>query len=171
MAYKPVDRSFEKSYLSEQHKTMRWLAENGLSAEEIQGMHWGNVCEVDKVVKIKREVRGVQLTQEGGVKMWHEDKEFRIALPGTVCEHFLLKSRIWCHWMFLREKPRTWRSEGSKTSLYSLPEVEEICRGAESFSENTLTNVLKFATIEISKLNITINESQRLDSRVELIEA
>ena len=76
--------------------------------------------------------------------------------------------------MFTRERPRTWRREGSKESIYSLAEVEEICsecspvypgKKAESDSISLLTNFDEFANIEVSKLNITKSKTKELESK------
>lgn len=101
-------------------------------------------------------------------------KELKISLRGTKCEWFFLKSKIPCPWMFTRERPRTWRREGSKESLYSLAEMQEICdsfysvgpcKNLESDSINLLTNPDNFANIEVSKLNITKSKTKELESK------
>lgn len=157
MAYKPVDRSYSQNYLEKQHSAMRFLASLGVPLEELRTYHWGMVDEGDKKLTVEAPVRFVKFDQETG-KMDVQDyqKKFEISLRGHDQQEFFIKSQIFCHWMFTRERPRTWRTEGSTISLYSLPEVEKVCKGVEMEFEtfgNLLTKALKFANIRVSKLN------------------
>lgn len=159
MVYKPVDRSYDKKYLKEQHEVMRYLASLGVPHSEIREYTWGHVDEGDKVLKVSLPITEVTFNRKtGDVETNETMKEFKIELRGHEFEDFLLRSRINCPWMFTRERPKTWRKEGSKESLYSLSVIREICGkvGATTDkAESILTKLLKFANIEISKLNIT----------------
>lgn len=173
MAYKPVDRSFNKEYLREQHRAIRWLAEQGLMPEEIRVFNWWNVLETERALRISHNVCSIRYNRETGAMVREENKrQIRIALAGTECEHFFLKSRIWCHWTFLRERPKTWRRDGSVSSLYSLSDIQRICgKLAPQLSDNVLTLAEKFGTIEVSKLNITKSKSQRQEIEAGVVEA
>lgn len=171
MAYQPVDRSFTKDYLKEQHEAIRWLYELGLSTADIRELRWGAVDEAEKVLKLNIPIAYLILDgKTGDIRKETETREFKISLRNHEHSDFLLKSRVYCPWMFTRERPRTWRREGSKESLYSLPDIREICgkpRTSE-VSENVLTKLLKFGKIDISKLNIT--NLKNLEARLEVSE-
>ena len=170
-----VDRSWSPAYLQKQKEAIWWLCERGLAPEEIREMRWGSVDDGDKVLLIRRMVT----FEKVDLKTWQierseYEKTFKIPLRHTECEWFFLKSKIPCPWMFTRERPKTWRREGSKESLYSLAEVEKICsecspvypcKKVESDSINLLTNFDKFANIEVSKLNITKMKTKELESK------
>lgn len=168
-----IDRSWSPAYLQKQKEAMWWLLELGLTPEEIREMRWGSsVDDADKVLLVRRMVT----FEKVDLKTWQierseYEKTFKIPLRHTECEWFFLKSKIPCSWMFTRERPKTWRKEGSKESLYSLAEVEKICsecspvypcKKVESGSINLLTNFDKFANIEVSKLNITKSKTEEL---------
>ena len=170
-----IDRSWSPAYLQKQKEAMWWLCEQGLTPEEIREMRWGSVDDGDKVLLIRRMVT----FEKVGLKTWQierseYEKIFKIPLRHTECEWFFLKSKIPCPWMFTRERPKTWRREGSKESLYSLAAVEKICsetpsidpcKCLESDSINLLTKMDKFANIEVSKLNITKSKTKELESK------
>lgn len=173
MVYKPVDRSFNKGYLEEQHRAIRWLAGQGLTPEEIRVFNWGNVLEDERALRVFHKVCSIRYDLATGVVAREEnEREIRIDLKGTECEHFFVKSRIWCHWAFVRERPKTWRREGSVSSLYSLYDIQRICgKLTPELSDNVLTLAGKFGTIEVSKLNITKSESQRQEIEAGVMEA
>lgn len=170
-----VDRSWSPAYLQKQKEAIGWLLELGLTPEEIRVLHWGCVDDADKVLLVRRMVT----FEKVDLKTWQierseYEKTFKIPLRHTKCEWFFLKSKIPCPWMFTRERPRTWRREGSKESLYSLAEVEKICSEIYSIdpckclgsgSINLLTNIDEFANIEVSKLNITKSKTKELESK------
>lgn len=167
-----VDRSWSPAYLQKQKEAIWWLCERGLTPEEIRVLHWGCVDDADKVLLVRRMVT----FEKVDLKTWQierseYEKTFKIPLRHTECEWFFLKSKIPCPWMFTRERPKTWRREGSKESLYSLAAVEKICsetpsidpcKCLESDSINLLTKMDKFANIEVSKLNITKSKTKEL---------
>lgn len=167
-----VDRSWSPAYLQKQKEAMWWLLELGLTPEEIREMRWGSVDDGEKVLLIRRMVT----FEKVDLKTWQierseYEKIFKIPLRHTECEWFFLKSKIPCPWMFTRERPKTWRREGSKESLYSLAAVEKICsetpsidpcKCLESDSINLLTKMDKFVNIEVSKLNITKSKTKEL---------
>lgn len=171
-----VDRSWSPAYLQKQKEAIWWLYKLGLTPEEIREMRWGpSVDDADKVLLVRRMVT----FEKVNLKTWQierseYEKTFKVPLRHTECEWFFLKSKIPCPWMFTRERPKTWRKEGSKESLYSLAAVEKICseipsidpcKRLEKGSINLLTKVDKFANIEVSKLNITKMKTEELESR------
>lgn len=165
MAYKPIDRSFDRNYLKIQHGAMRWLKTLGLTHEEIRTFHWGNVVETERRIRVWREVYSLKIdmkTREIDRKTY--EKEFTIPLKGTPYENFFIKSRIWCHWVFPKERPRTWRMEGSRNHLYSLSDVEEICAPEPSQisinSVDILDEICYNKSIEIEHYK---NENQRAE--------
>lgn len=138
----------------------------GLSCEDIREASWGMVDESERTVAIPTDVASYQYDPKTGFLRRRDcTGRIKIKVAGTENEWFFLKSRIGCTWMFTREKPKTWRKEGSRVSLYSLPEVEKIVNDGDhppesngSLGENgddVLTKPLKFDNIEISKMNIT----------------
>lgn len=167
-----IDRSWSPAYLQKQKEAMWWLLELGLTPEEIRWLHWGCVDDANKVFIFRTKVTFLRADLvTGEIRREEYDKELKISLKETKCEWFFLKSKIPCPWMFTRERPKTWRREGSKESLYSLAEVEKICsecspvypcKKVESGSINLLTNFDKFANIEVSKLNITKSKTEEL---------
>jgi len=167
-----IDRSWSPAYLQKQKEAMWWLLELGLTPEEIRVLRWGCVDDANKVFIFSTEVTYLKADLGTGEIQREEcQRELKISLRGTRCEWFFLRSKIPCPWMFTRERPKTWRKEGSKESLYSLAEVEEICsecspvypcKKVESGSINLLTNFDKFANIEVSKLNITKSKTEEL---------
>lgn len=170
-----VDRSWSPAYLQKQKEAIGWLLELGLTPEEIRELPWGAVDDADKVFIFRTKVTFLKSDLSTGEICRDEyDKELRIPLRGTKCEWFFLRSKIPCPWMFTREKPKTWRREGSEESLYSLAEIWEICENLypnhpckklESGSINILTNLDEFASIEVSKLNITKSKTKELESK------
>ena len=170
-----VDRSWSPAYLQKQKEAIGWLLELGLTPEEIRVLRWGCVDDLDKVFIFRTEVTYLKADLGTGEIQREEcHKELKISLRGTRCEWFFLKSKISCPWMFTRERPRTWRREGSKESLYSLAEIWEICENLypnrhckklESGSINILTNLDEFANIEVSKLNITKSKTKELEGK------
>lgn len=170
-----VDRSWSPAYLQKQKEAIGWLLELGLTPEEIRVLHWGCVDDLNKVFIFRTKVTFLKADlATGEIRREEYDKELKISLRGTKCEWFFLKSKIPCPWMFTRERPKTWRKEGSKESLYSLAAVEKICsetpsidpcKCLESDSINLLTKMDKFANIEVSKLNITKMKTKELESK------
>lgn len=173
-----VDRSWSPAYLQKQKEAIGWLLELGLTPEEIRVLRWGCVDDADKVFIFRTEVTYIKADLGTGEVQREEcHRELKISLKGTMCEWFFLKSKIYCAWMFTRERPRTWRREGSKESLYSLAEMQEICdsfysvgpcKAIESDSINLLTNLDEFANIEVSKLNITKSKTKELESKTQV---
>ena len=170
-----VDRSWSPAYLQKQKEAIGWLLELGLTPEEIRVLRWGCVDDLDKVFIFCTEVTYLKANLDTGEIQREECyKELKISLRGTRCEGFFLKSKIPCPWMFTRERPKTWRREGSKESLYSLSEIKAICRKFNSVypckklslnSINLLTNPDNFANIEVSKLNITKSKTKELEGK------
>ena len=170
-----IDRSWSPAYLQKQKEAIRWLFKQGLTPEEIREMRWGAVDDADKLLRIRARITSVtaDLNSSKSTRTEYEH-EFRIQLRHSECEWFFLKSKISCAWMFTRERPKTWRREGSKESLYSLSDIRAICRTNHSVdpckmfnldSINLLTNPDNFANIEVSKLNITKPKTKELESK------
>lgn len=160
-----VDRSHNADYLQKQHRVMVWLYEQGISVEDIREMTWGSVDEEDKTFSLVTEVVHLQYDRESGlVKRDVSKKKIVIPLRGSEHEWFFLKSRIFCRWMFTRERPKTWRPEGSRDSLYSLSDIHGICGKLGKIDNiNALTNGDLFGTIEVSKMNITKMKTEELN--------
>ena len=157
MAYRPVDRSYTPEYLAKQHNAMRWLAEQGLTLEEIRSFSFGNIEEWNKQLKILRSVRRVRLDLKTG-NITSNDVEVWIKIPikNTPFYNFFIKDKFPCPFLFTREKPKSWRRELSRDSLYSSSEIHQICgKLLDRPINDPLTKVLEFGTIEVSKLNIT----------------
>ena len=159
-----VDRSWSPDYLQKQQEAMRWLISQGFSPEEIQELRWGRVDEGDRTLSATREVTILQYDYETeAVKRDDYNKEFKIPLSGTDCEWFFLKSKISCPWMFTREVPKTWRREGSKDALYSLSDIQGLCKKQlKNATINELTGTNVFANIEVSKENLTKAKTKEL---------
>ena len=108
MAYKPVDRSFTEDYLNKQYEAMRWLYDQGLTVEQIQTFHWGNVQEAEKMIRVSKPMVTIRLDRKSDqVDRNAGVRDVLIPLSGSKYEWFFMGSRIYCHWVFLREKPRT----------------------------------------------------------------
>ena len=152
-------RVLPPEYVEAQHAAMRWLVTQGLSLEEVRVARWGLVDEADKIISIPSSITNIKYDRKTGVifRETVDHKEFKIPIKETSHEWFFLKSKIGCPWMFVREWPKTWRKEGSKESLYSLSDVEQICSNLEAtpITTSLLTNLPDFDTIELSNLNIT----------------
>ena len=162
-----VDRSWSVDYLQKQHDAIKWLNKQGITPEEIRELRWGKVDDGDKTFSITTEVVYLQYDIKSNLcKRESYKKEFKVPLLGTECEWFFLRSKQPCPWMFTREKPKTWRREGSKESLYSLSDIQKIC-GKLALDKGTtvLTNVDLFANIEVSKLNVTKMKTEELKRR------
>lgn len=160
-----INRSWNADYLHEQHKAIKWLAEQGITLEEIREMRWGQIDESEKTLSVSKRVVALQYDRKTGlVKRDEYDKNIKILLKGTKCEDFFLKSRIYCAWMFTRELPTSWRKDRSKNSLYSLSVIRGICgKVATPVSTiNALTKIESFANIEVSKVNITKMKTKEL---------
>lgn len=170
-----IDRSWSPAYLQKQKEAIRWLFKQGLTPEEIREMRWGAVDDADKLLRIRAKITSIiaDLNSFESTRTEYEH-EFQIQLRHSECEWFFLKSKISCAWMFTRERPKTWRREGSKESLYSLSDIRGICRKNHSVdpckrftpnSINLLTNTDNFANIEVSNLNITKPKTKELESK------
>lgn len=171
-----TNRSWDPSYLQEQYKAMAWLAKQGMTTGEICNLTWGAVDEADKVLKIKKKVVFLQADLDNGsiVKREEHDKDFQVPLKGTESEWFFLKSRIYCGWMFTRERPCSWRKEKSVSSLFTPVEIEKIIEENSGKLDNTAINALTseqvFDTIEVSKLNITKMKTKELEKEATMVE-
>lgn len=170
-----VDRSWSPAYLQRQKEAIGWLFKQGLTPEEIREMRWGFVDDGDKLLRLRTKVTSVKVDLVSfDTSTTEYEHEFKINLRHSECEWFFLKSKIPCPWMFTRERPKTWRREGSEESLYSLSEIKAICRKFDSVypckkfalnSINLLTNPDNFANIEVSKLNITKSKTKELEDK------
>ena len=170
-----IDRSWSPAYLQKQKEAIRWLFKQGLTPEEIREMRWGAVDDADKLLRIRAKITFIIADLDSfDLTRTEYEHEFRIQLRHSECEWFFLKSKISCAWMFTRERPKTWRREGSKESLYSLSDIRAICRTNHSVdpcktfnldSINLLTNPDNFASIEVSKLNITKSKTKELGKK------
>lgn len=146
MAATPVNRSLSPKYLAEQHKAIRWLAAQGMTANEIATLSWGAVDLADKTIRIPYKEKGIQLNWQTGEVVSTECYLYKqISVRGIATSDFFLHSRIYCHWMFVKERPRSWRKNLSVSSLYSVCEIEQIIGKMDlQFSK-------KCANIEVSE--------------------
>lgn len=167
-----ANRSWNKDYLQKQEEAIRWLAGQGISPVEIREMRWGSVDDGDKTLSVNTMVTVLQYDRDTGMVRRDEyEKKMKIPLLGTKCEWFFLRSKIPCAWMFTRERPKTWRKEGSKESIYSLSDVEKICGKLLSTpGTSKLTDSNIFDSIEVSNLNITKMKTKELEEAAVLVE-
>lgn len=162
-----VNREWPPEYRQKQHQVIRWMAEQGYTPEEIATATWGMADETTRALRMTRKVTTVQYDLKTHLLQRDEhEKTFYIPLKGTEHEHFLLKSRIYCGWMFTRERPRSWRKEKSRNSLYTPDEIRQIC-GKLAWVQYTsvLTETDLFANIEVSRLNITKMKTKELKDK------
>lgn len=159
-----IKREWSPEYLQKQHEAIRWLAEQGVSSEEIRLMTWGRVDDTTRELMIKKKVVFFQYDRENNaVKRDEYEREFRVQLRGTKCEWYFLKSKYPCMWMFVKFVPTSWRKEKTLDSLYTLEEIEAICgKGLVNRDMSVLTNNGFFANIETSRLNITKMKTKEL---------
>lgn len=112
MAYKPVDRSLSPEYLRGQRLAIQWLAELGMRPEDIRLMRWGMFDPTTRQIRIVRRL--------GVIK-----REQLVRVKGSPAENWFLSSKIYCGWMFIKERPRSWKREIAINSLYELDEIAE----------------------------------------------
>lgn len=166
------DRSWDFGYLQKQYEAMRWLHyELGISPDEIRLYRWGAVNEGDKTLRITKKIVDLKTSRafSGVVKHDERERTFYIELKGTPNEWFFLKSKLSCPWMFTRERPTTWRREGSKSSLFTPGEIRRILIEDSRYVENSTPDILKevdiFGILEVSNLNITKMETKELERK------
>lgn len=161
-------------YLNQQIYAMRWLAYQGLTPHDIRVMRWGSVDETTKTITIKSKVFFIKYDRKTGVFSRVEDyKEIKIDIPDDrELRYFFLKSKYICPWMFTQFPPKTWRREQSKSSLFPLEAVEKYCQELSSVeATSVLTELNKFANIEVSKLNITKTKTREPIREAEVIKS
>lgn len=128
MTYHLKDRSFSEEYIQKQHKAMRYLASVGLTSREIREFSIGRIDEDTREIVIKRKVRTAKYYDGiGRVFVDEFEKDARFPILGSGCEDFFLKDKFISCYLFTKEKPRSWRREVAKSSLYSLSVIEKIC--------------------------------------------
>lgn len=162
------NREYSESYLFEQISVMRWLKEQGLSVEQIRELRWGMIDETDRNIHFPTSVTSYKMDlNTGEVKGKTEVKDVLIPIKGSGHEWFFLKSKYKCPWVFTKEKPKTWRKEGSRESLYSLEDVENFTKMVFSpvipqlLEEiESLTKMLVSDNIGVSIANITKAETK-----------
>ena len=146
---------------NKQIEAMRWLAKNGLSAEEIRTLRWGCVDESAKQITIKRDFLSVRYDLETQViyKKVREGRETKLSFAGQSVEWFFAKSQTpSMFWVFVREYPRNWRKNKHLNSLYSPQEIQGWIKdlpGLENKSTNVLTLPAEFGKMKVVKMNIT----------------
>lgn len=164
-----VNRAFDNKYLTQQYQAIRWLYEQGFTLEEIREFSMRNVDESERVVMAFRDVDSIVYDMRNCeiVDRSTSKKSIKVPINGSGLEYFFLKMRFKSSYLFTREEPKSWRREIAEESLYSLSEIRKICSSARPLkTTTTLTNVMKFANIEIAKLNITKAKSEMVRSRV-----
>lgn len=150
-------REWSKDYLQKQIKAMRWLAYQGLTAYEIREMSWGAVDESKRTLRLRKTLFSVRydLSTKQIYKVQH-DKFVETEVDDPECADFFFKSKIYCAFIFTAHRPKTWRKQGSRESLFPVEVVENFCqKELIKDSASALTKLGSFATIELSKLNIT----------------
>lgn len=159
------DREWPHSYLQQQFSAMRWLAEQGFTPVEIREFRWGMVDEGDRTITVRPMIRHIHYDRDHQSIITDTiDREpIKIPIKGTGHEWFFLRSNYKCPWMFTAHEPKTWRKQGSKEALFPLSDVEKICAKVEQINNSSLlTELDKFARIDISKLNITKMKTEEL---------
>ena len=152
------NRQFTDKYLTQQHEAMRWLYQQGFTCEEIREFSMRNIDETKRTIRAFRDVTFIVYDLEKHIIKTNEttNKDFKKKVSGTKYDFFFMKQRFTSTYLFTRERPKSWRREIAKESLYSLSEVQEICSSVVSLeSTNRLTKLPEFDNIEIAKLNIT----------------
>lgn len=164
------NREWSSEYLRKQHQAIRWLSQF-IGPNQIRTLTWGVVDESAKTLKIRSKITTLitNLDNNSLVKREESYKEFMVDLRGTECEWFFLESRIHCAWIFTKQKPKTWRKQGSMSSLYAPAEIKAILEAVENYLGKTnismLTNPDYFDIIELSNLNITKMETRELERK------
>lgn len=165
-------REHSVHYLNQEIMAMRWLSEQGLSPAEIRLMRWGDVDETTKKIRLDQQVflirydkRWNAMTRDSYTKkLWVEVTDKQLA-------DFFFKSPMYCSWVFTAHRPKTWRREGSKAALFPVEVVEKYCQNNCSIDCISLLTFLEdFATIEVSKLNITNSKPKELIKEAEVVE-
>lgn len=159
------------SYLEQEFSAMRWLAEQGLTPEEIREFRWGLVDETERTVLIKRKFVSYKYNREDGTIFRTEDiREVRVSLKGSGQEQFFLKSKTPSFfWVFTEHWPKGWRKEDAREALFPLSVVENCCRKTQITNSSTLTFIDGCANIEISKLNIHKSKTKELTREAEIV--
>ena len=160
----PINRAWGLEYLQMEREAARWLIEQGVAIEQVRELTWGAADETTRTIRITSKEVMIKYDLEWKIMEREEkEKEFHLPAKGSGCEYFFFKSRISCGWMFTKERPRSWRKEKSRDSLFTPDEFEEFC-GKDSLDggTTTLTDLAFFGNIEISKLNITKTKTQEL---------
>lgn len=162
MARAKINRSYSMELYEKQRLAMRWLYEQGFTIEEIREMSLGKIDEDSRAVMAKRKLTNIKYDLKTGEIVPIESEHWIHApLSGSGFEDFFLKDKLPCCYFFTREKPRNWRREVARDSLYSLSVVQGICgRKCKDYSVNVLTFISKYDTMEVSKLNITKSKAK-----------
>lgn len=159
------NREHSQNYLNMQYSAMRWLAEQGLTPEEIRVFRWGQVDESERVITVRQEL--VSLRYDRDTRQIYRQSCFRpirISLKGSGQEDFFIKSKTPSFfWVFTEHFPKGWRREESKEALFPLEVVEKVCKKVQNLNVSALTLLGGCGSIEISKLNIHINESSNIE--------
>lgn len=168
-----MKREYDLHYLNQEYSAMRWLAKQGLTPLEIQNMTWGAVDETTKTIRLAQKTFFIRYDKETRVSNRIEDKkELYIPIRGSGHEWFFLESKFKCPWMFTAYNPTTWRKQGSKKARFPVSQIEKICKDIRlSDSRSILTNIERFANIEISKLNITNSKPNGLIREAEVVKS
>lgn len=147
---------------------MRWLKEQGLSDEQIRDMRWGMVDETERCIHFPTSVTSYKMDlNTGKIECDVSEKTIDIPIKNSGHEWFFLKSKYKCPWMFTREKPKTWRKEGSREACYLQRDVKRFTKTAYSPVSHllwkkieALTKMLVSDKIEVSIANITKTETK-----------
>lgn len=140
---------------NQQILAMRWLASQGLKAEEIRTFRWKNVRELDRSVILTKPVVSCIYDREQGIVCTKIDqKAVRLSPVGSGTEWFFFKSKTpSLFWTFPKYYPKNgrWRAEQQLEILYSTEEIEGFIENHEKLSTRLLTLEESFATMKVSK--------------------
>ena len=159
------------SYLNSEIHAMRWLSEQGLSPAEIREMRWGAADETIKKIRLRQEVFFLRYDAKTNAVMSDSyPKEMLIEVKDKEVFDFFFKSKIFCPWMFTAHMPKARSREGSREALFPLKDVEKYCeKNCSTDGVSVLTFLQEFATIGISKLNITNSKPEELIEEAEVV--
>lgn len=140
---------------NQQILAMRWLASQGLTAEEIRAFRWGNVDEFNRSITLTKPVVSCIHDREQGIICTRIDKKsVRFSPVGSGTEWFFFKSPTpSLFWVFVKyyHKNGHWRAEQQLEILYSTEEIEGFIENHEKLSTRLLTLEESFATMKVSK--------------------
>lgn len=117
-------RGLKPEQIVEFRRVMLWLAEQGLTAEEISQFQWRDVDFYDKhVIQISRPEFGWKLTRKG---IKQREKKVIVEYWNAPFREFFDKSKIWCTWVFPAKLPTCFAQRRLDCLRTPVEEVEKI---------------------------------------------